>query len=41
LRNLKDEFETKVRLMREFNRTDFKAAEERIDRLESSIYKEI
>ena len=41
LKNLKDEFETKVRLMREFNREDFKNADERLDKLEQSIYKEI
>lgn len=38
---MKDEFETKVRLMREFNREDFKNADERLDKLEQSIYKEI
>jgi len=41
LKNLKDEFETKIRLMREFNRDDFKNADERLDKLENSIYKEI
>lgn len=38
---MKDEFETKVRLMREFNRDDFKNADERLDTLENNIYKEI
>jgi hypothetical protein len=38
LKNLKDEFETKVRLMREFNRDDFKNADERLDKLENNIY---
>ena len=41
MKNLKDEFETKVRLMREFNRDDFKNADERLDNLENNIYKEI
>ena len=41
LKILKDDFETKVRLMREFNREDFKNADERLDKLEHSIYKEI
>jgi hypothetical protein len=37
LKSLKDEFEEKIRLMREFNREDFKRAEKRLDTLESSI----
>jgi len=34
LKSLKDEFEEKIRLMREFNREDFKRAEKRLDMLE-------
>ena len=41
LKNLKDEFETKIRLMREYNRENFKNADERLDTLENNIYKEI
>jgi len=37
LKSLKDEFEEKIRLMREFNREDFKRAEKRLDMLEKSI----
>jgi hypothetical protein len=38
---LKDDFETKIRLMREFNREECKRAEERLDKLENSINQEI
>jgi hypothetical protein len=41
LKNLKDHFENEVRMMREFNREDFANAEQRLDNLENSIYKEI
>ena len=41
LKNLRDEFENKIRLMREFNREDFARSEERLDTLENNIYKEI
>jgi hypothetical protein len=37
LRSLKEEFEEKIRLMREFNREDFKRSEKRLDILEASI----
>ncbi len=37
LRVLKDKFESKINAMRDTNRTEFKNAEERLDRLESSI----
>jgi hypothetical protein len=38
---LKDEFETKIRLIREENRAEFKKVDERLDHVEQSIYKEI
>lgn len=38
---MKDEFETKIRLMREENRAEFKKVDERLDHVEQSIYKEI
>lgn len=38
---LKDDFETKVRQMREFNRDECKKAEDRLDRLENAINQEI
>jgi ElaB/YqjD/DUF883 family membrane-anchored ribosome-binding protein len=41
LKSLKDEFEEKIRLMREFNREDFKKAEKRLDNLEAAIEQEI
>ena len=37
LRVLKDKFESKINAMRDNNRTEFKNAEERLDRLESAI----
>jgi hypothetical protein len=37
LRSLKEEFEEKIRKMREFNREDFKRATTRLDDLEHSI----
>jgi Skp family chaperone for outer membrane proteins len=41
LHMLKEDFETKIRLMREFNRDECKRAEERLDRLENAINQEI
>ena len=41
MKSLKDEFEEKIRLMREFNREDFKRAEKRLDLLKGSIKQEI
>ena len=37
LRMLREKFETKLHDMRELNRTEFKNAEDRLDRLESAI----
>ena len=41
LRSLKEEFEEKIRKMREYNREDFKRATQRLDDLEHSIEQEI
>ena len=38
LKDLKEEFELKVKLMREYNRQEFKSADNRLDRLENSIH---
>ena len=41
LRMLREKFETKLHDMRELNRTEFKNAEDRLDRLESAIEQEV
>lgn len=41
LRSLKEEFEEKIKKMREYNRDDFKKATTRLDDLEHSIEQEI
>jgi len=41
LRVLREKFESKINAMREHNRTEFRNAETRLDRLESSIAQEI
>ena len=41
LRVLREKFEGKINAMRERNRTEFKNAEQRLDRLESAISQEI
>jgi hypothetical protein len=38
---MREDFETKVRLMREFNREECKRAEERLDLLENAINQEV
>jgi ElaB/YqjD/DUF883 family membrane-anchored ribosome-binding protein len=41
LRLLKEDFDEKIRKMREHNRNEFKIAKERMDKIEDSIHKEI
>ena len=38
LRDLKEEFEFKVKTMRDYNRQEFKIADNRLDKLENSIH---
>ena len=41
LRLLKEEFDEKIRKMREHNRNEFRVAKDRMDAIEDSIHKEI
>ena len=41
LKELRDDFEGKINAMRKHNREEFKAADERLNRLEEAINKEV